>query len=327
MSVTLNNMRNFEIPGTVLKFPQDEGIHEDVKHEWWYFNGHVYDKKGLAYGLMVCFFNHGKLYVGITDEDNNKHYSNTFFGNLKAANDRLHVSIDNNWWIEKQKNIYQLHIELAEIRLDLDMAAERPPLLVGGQGMVVLGNGGVSYYYSHPRLGLNGKLVLLDTKIDVSGIGWIDRQWGNWDFNGFNGWEWFSIHLDNGMDIHLSKYFHPYTDASITPMLNIMHGNGEQETLYSYELEYMDYWIHPETRDRFSHGWRIMIPEKNIVLDVIPTINNQLLHEKLWEGSCNVVGKVSNKAVKGRAYVEIFLRKNKKIVARIAKLLISLTRA
>jgi predicted secreted hydrolase/4-hydroxybenzoate polyprenyltransferase len=319
-------MNDFDKSEVLLEFPKDEGAHKGVKHEWWYFNGHVFDKKGHAYGLMVCFFNNGKLYLGFTDEDNNEFYGESIFGHLKTAPDKLDVSIGNNWWAEKDKFIYEMHIEHAKYRLDLNMIAERPPLLIGGQGRVLLGNGGTSYYYSQTRLRIDGRLILLDEEREISGIGWIDRQWGNWDFNGFAGWEWFSVHLDNGSDIQLAKLFDPHTGASITPMLNIMHANGAQETLDSYKLEYLDYWTHPETGDKFSHGWRVRIPEKDTELVVTPTVHNQLLHRGLWEGSCKVSGAVGDESVNGRAYVELLLKNNEMRLVKIAKQLISLSR-
>jgi hypothetical protein len=45
-----------------------------------------------------------------------------------------------------------------------------------------------------------------------------------------------------------------------------------QETFDSYKLEYLDYWTHPETGDKFSHGWRVRIPKKDIELVVTPTV-------------------------------------------------------
>lgn len=309
-----------------LEFPEDEGMHKGVKHEWWYFNSHVFDKKGHAYGIMVCFFNHGKLYLGITDEDHKEFYNEIIPGHLRAASNKLDVSIGNNWWVEKEKFIYEMHIEHARICLDLHMIAERPPLLVGAKGRVLWGNGGMSYYYSQTRLRIDGILTLLDEQKEISGIGWIDRQWGNWDFQGFDGWEWFSIHLDDGSDIQLARLFDPHTRAPITPTLNIMHADGTQETLDSFEIECLDYWTHPETGDKFSHKWRVKIHEKDIELVVIPAVDDQILHRGLWEGSCRVSGTVGDKAVKGQAYVELLLKSKAMRIDRMAQQLISLSR-
>lgn len=301
----LSNSKNSEI---ILEFPKDEGMHTDVKHEWWYFNGHVCDEKGNHYGLMVCFFKNGKLYLEFADENNSKFYSAIIHGNLKASQEKLDISIGNNWWVETDKSSYKMHTEYAGTHLDLNMITEKPPLLIGGQGLVLMGRGGTSYYYSQTRLKINGKLKLMGEEKNISGIGWIDRQWGNWNFDGFDGWEWFSIQLDNNEEIQLFKLFDPETGESITPMLNIMHANNEQETINSFQIEYLDYWTDPKSGDRFSHKWKIKIPEKDIELVVIPTIDDQLIHQGLWEGSCTVTGKVGNEDVTGWGYVELTRR-------------------
>ncbi len=319
-------MHNSEDSEVLLEFPKDEGAHEGVRHEWWSFNGHVLDKKGHAYGLMVCFFNNGKLYLGCADEDHNEFYSEIILDHLRASRNKLDVSVGNNWWVEKDKFIYDMHVEHAETRLDLHMIAERPPLLVGGKGIVRLGNSGTSYYYSQTRLRIDGRLMLLGEEIEVSGIGWIDRQWGNWNFNELAGWEWFSIHLDNGADIQLTRLFDLRIGAPITPMLNMMHANGTQETLDSYELEYLDYWTHPETGDKFSHRWKVKIPGKDMELVVVPAVDHQIIHRGLWEGSCKVFGTVGDKAVKGQAYVELLLKVKEMRLMTLAQQLISVSR-
>jgi len=296
-------------PFIVLEFPKDEGMHKRVKQEWWYFNGHVSDEKGFHYGLMVCFFKNGKLYLAVADEHNNKFYKAIIKNKLKASREKLDISIGNNWWVERDKFTYQIHIEHSIIGLDLNMISERPPLLIGGKGIVSIGNGGSSYYYSQTRLKTEGKLTLNDREIKIRGTGWIDRQWGNWNSKALDGWEWFSIHLDNGSDILLYNIIDSKTGKSITPMVNIMNANGLQETFNSYHLKYLGYWTDPKRGDKFSHGWKINIPEKDIELTVMPTIKDQLLHPGLWEGSSKVTGRVGNQEVKGRAYVELYQRR------------------
>jgi predicted secreted hydrolase/4-hydroxybenzoate polyprenyltransferase len=317
---------HFENSESLLEFPRDEGAHRGAKNEWWYFNGHVCDAQAHAYGLMVCFFNSGRLYLGFTDVDHNGFSSHIIDGHLNAAGDRLDVSIGNNRWVEKETFVYEMHIEHAKTRLDLRMRAERPPLLVGGKGIVYLGKGGTSYYYSQTRLRIDGRILLQGEEREISGVGWIDRQWGDWDFRGIAGWEWFSVQLHDGSDIHLARVFDPQTGAPITPRADIMHANGTQETLASYDVEYLDYWIQPETGDEFSHKWRVKIPEKDIDLVITPTVDRQMIHRGLWEGSCKVSGTADGKAVGGDAYVELLHQRRELRLMTLARQLISMSR-
>lgn len=319
-------MHNFEKPEALLEFPRDEGAHRGVKHEWWYFKGHVFDTHAHAYGLMVCFFNNGRLYLGLTDEDHNEFSRYIVDGPLNAAGDRLDVSIGNNRWVEKDAFAYEMYIEHAKTRLDLRMRAERPPLLVGGKGIVHLGKGGTSYYYSQTRLRIDGRLMLHGEEREISGLGWIDRQWGDWDFHGYSGWEWFSVQLDDGSDVQLAHVFDPQTGSPITPRADIMHADGTQETIDSFDVEYLDYWKHPETGDTFAHKWRVKIPEKDIDLVITPTVDSQVIYRGLWEGSCKVSGRAGGKAAEGDAYVELLHQRKQMRLMTLARQLISMSR-
>jgi len=68
--------------------------------------------------------------------------------------------------------------------------------------------GNVSFYYSLPRLFVSGNLTYSDQlgvrkTIDVSGLGWVDRQWGNFKTNT---WEWNSFRFDDGARLNLYNF-------------------------------------------------------------------------------------------------------------------------
>jgi len=50
-----------------------------------------------------------------------------------------------------------------------------------------------SRYYALTNLKVSGTLEINENEFDVKGIGWMDRQWGNWDYSGIGGWNWFSL--------------------------------------------------------------------------------------------------------------------------------------
>jgi len=72
--------------------------------------------------------------------------------------------------------------------------------------------GNVSFYYSLPRLFISGNLTYVDQSgnnktIDVAGLGWVDRQWG--DFK-IDAWEWNSFRFDNGARLNLYTFANEY---------------------------------------------------------------------------------------------------------------------
>jgi predicted secreted hydrolase len=298
-------------PTPLIELPKDEGTHDNAKEEWWYFNGHLYDKENNNYGIMICFFKNGKLYYGIADEDRDKFYGGIYHGLFKASTEKFDVSLDKNTWTSTGEKTYRLHTEEGSSYIDLDMTSEKPPLLVGGEGVIQLGNGGESSYYSQTRLRVNGKLDLGNGERTVSGIGWIDRQWGNWDESGYGGWEWFSIQLTNKEELHVFNIFDPLSEGIISSMVNIVHADGKTEVLASPIIEPLSYWTDPEAGNTFSHKWKIKIPEKDTELIVTPTIDNQLITPTLWEGSCRVEGRIGKEEVSGWAYAELTHRYEK----------------
>jgi len=293
------------VSAPLIEFPKDEGMHNNVREEWWYFNGHVYDKAGNNYGIFICFFKSGNLYFGIADEDNDKFYGGIYQGALIASSEKFDVSTGKNTWTTTGKTSYRMHTEVGDSYMDLDMVSEKPPLLVGGEGLIRMGNGGTSYYYSQTRLKVNGRLNIGNGEKTVNGIGWIDKQWGNWNETGYGGWEWFSIQLTNGEELQVFDIFDPLTGEKINKMVNIVHKDGKTEVLTSHTVEYLDYWTDPSTGKKFSHKWKILIPEKDMELIVTPTVDNQLITPNLWEGSCKVEGRIGTEVVSGWAYTEL----------------------
>ena len=68
--------------------------------------------------------------------------------------------------------------------------------------------GNVSFYYSLPRLILSGNLTYTDESgsaktIEVTGQGWVDRQWG--DFLTY-AWEWASWRFNNGARVNMYNF-------------------------------------------------------------------------------------------------------------------------
>ncbi len=309
----------------LLVFPRDEGVHPGLPHEWWYFCAHVTDSDERRYGVMVCFFNNGKLYLGVTDEQQGEHCAEIVKGGFRAAHDRLAVSIDGNWWHEEDSRRYVLHAAHGALSVELAMQALKLPLLVGG-GRVPMGLGGVSHYYSQTRLQVKGRLSMRGEEHAVSGTGWIDRQWGNWNFDGLGGWEWFGIQLEDGTDILLCEVLDPRSGMAITSMVEVMDADGQQETLTSYELDRLGTWQCPKSGETFSHGWRLRLPARNTDFEIVPTVAAQLLHKGLWEGSCRVRGKSSGEDILGRAYVELLHQPRPNAIIRLARCMASLTR-
>ncbi len=78
--------------------------------------------------------------------------------------------------------------------------------------------GNVSFCYSLPRLFISGNLTYVDQSgtnktIDVTGQGWVDRQWGNFKTEA---WEWNSFRFDDGARLNLYNFANAYKIGNIS---------------------------------------------------------------------------------------------------------------
>jgi predicted secreted hydrolase len=66
--------------------------------------------------------------------------------------------------------------------LNLTLAAAGPAMYDNGTALFPF-FGGTSSYYSLPELRTSGTLTLGGKAIQVRGISWLDRQWGDWNLD------------------------------------------------------------------------------------------------------------------------------------------------
>lgn len=211
--------------------------------------------------------------------------------------------------IDEEKMIYKVHMEWDDILLDLKFTSMKPPLIVGDNGVIDMGVGGKSYYYSLTRLDVEGTLVAGEQQREVSGGAWFDHQWGNWDGRGgYHGWDWFSVQLENDIDMNLFC-FRDSEGNVIAPVATVYDGT---EKKVSRELSWTasTEWTSPYTGITYPQDWKVTIDDLDITLDIRPTIPNQeiAIAESLgaiWEGSTVVSADIAGEKAAGVGYTEL----------------------
>jgi predicted secreted hydrolase len=113
-----------------------------------------------------------------------------------------------------------------------------------------------SYYYSVPRLGVVGRISYtgkggVQREIDVTGQGWVDRQWG--DFL-TNSWEWSSVRFSNGARVNLYNFANGYQVATY------QRADGSTSWLDSFVIRQNGYLKTPEKGVWLSWGWSYEFP-------------------------------------------------------------------
>ena len=296
----------------ILTFPDDEGRHMDAETEWWYFNGHVEAEDGNRYAFMVSYTMNNIKYLIIVDIDNQKHISIVDNKHkLKYSKDKIELEYAYNWWKQLEKLFtYEMHNQDGETRLDLHLASLKPPLILGEgrQGKVPMGKGGYTYWYALTNLNIRGELKLGDKTSTIHGKGWIDRQWGSWNWFGFGKWKWFSIQIDNNIEFEIFKIYEPITNRALTSKFHIVHEDGTSEVFDIFKILDLGHWRSPLTGENYSIGWKIKAsePKYDIELVVKPFFDDQEIAKGFWEGSCKVTGIMDGKSVSGLSFVELF---------------------
>jgi len=308
-----------------ITFPKDEQKHDSTT-EWWYYNGHLKDPNGHNYAYMNTLFKikYPKVFGGffsylpsinvyfyhsiITDIDNNKFYPNIEL-NLKTedrSNKFLNLSFlskdkSQGYSISQtEKTKYQIHGK----NLSLSMDNTKDPILVGGSGFVD-NVGEKTFYYSLSNLESKGKLTVNNTEVPVTGVSWMDHQWGDFGIpRGF--WNWFSIQLENDTQI---VCYQVGNKRDIHCLATISYEDNRQESFTNVQIiAGQEAWTSPKSRISYPLSWQINIPEANISISTHALVED---HEvdfrfiKYWEGPIEINAKLNGKDIAGSGYQEL----------------------
>src|SRR5262249_2768362 len=203
-----------------IMFPADEAPHHDLT-EWWYYTGHLHGTGTTGalhdYGFELTFFQtlRGRFspfyaaHYAISDITRGQfHYDQrASFEPMSAIPPEGTATGFNlalgGWTAQGLNGHHRLHATMADYTLDIALAADKPVVLHGGNGLITYGLAGFSYYYSRPRLPLVGTLLDHGRSMTVTGQAWMDHQWGNFVSLAGSGWDWYSLQLDNATEYML----------------------------------------------------------------------------------------------------------------------------
>ena len=147
----------------------------------------------------------------------------------------------------------------------------------------------------------------------MTGVASIDHQYGPFFVSPLSeeSYEWFSLQLDNGMDLIFWNFFTGDNDIPMEDshrMCTLLIDDQNQDTTSTFTLERQAYWKYrPESY--FANKWHFADAIHGIDLTIEPILDNQvvpfLLDTYFWEGSCSVHGTVNGDSVSGTAFAEL----------------------
>lgn len=225
-------------PGTPLRFPEDHGAHPDYRIEWWYLTANLEDESGEPLGLQWTLFRQALMPPAERPAPGPWVADQLWMAHLAVSRGEQHAVAERFArshsadpaggqagavahpflaWLDDWELVTRVEAPDADTfeRLTLtafdgegeeragyrlDLTAEGPLVLHGDAGFSQKSaDGQGSMYVSQPFWRVEGEVVLAGETHEVSGRGWLDREWSSQLLGPEQaGWDWFSLHLDDG---------------------------------------------------------------------------------------------------------------------------------
>lgn len=326
------------LPGYQFRFPRDHFSHPEFKTEWWYYTGHLRTEDGERYGYQLTFFRVGTeegeggnpsqwavrdLYLAhfaVSDLTRKWFHftdrlSRAALGMAGASTEALKVW-NGDWRLEGAGEAHRLQAKDEKFAIDLTLTPAKAPVIHGQQGISQKGEGEgyASHYYSLTRLKTTGVLTVNGRRKAVEGFSWMDHEFGSNQLKeGQEGWDWFGLQLDNGMELmfYRMRQTGGRSDPASSGTLILPDGTSLHLTLPEVEIQATGSWKSPRSGATYPMGWRITIPRHEIVLTVSPAFPDQELDTQrstkvvYWEGGVSVAGTHRTERIAGQGYVEL----------------------
>jgi predicted secreted hydrolase len=326
------------LPGYVYRFPADHASHPEFRTEWWYYTGHLETVNGHNFSFQLTFFRHAlrqpsahsqsrwalhTLYFAhfaITDEkdDNHRFQEKVSRGALGVAGaDPVFYRVwVEDWQVRLQENKHKLKAGEGDMGIDLTLVPIKSAVIHGKKGVSqkAVGEGYASHYYSLTRMQAKGRLCWQGTSYEVQGLAWMDHEFGSNQLRDYQvGWDWYSVQLDNQIELMLYIIRHKDGKPDPTSSGTFVYPDGRREhlTLETFEIQPLGSWKSRESGITYPSGWLIRVASKQVKLRLMPTVEDQELTTRkstlvnYWEGSVRVQGRLKGKDVRGRGYVEL----------------------
>ena len=154
----------------------------------------------------------------------------------------------------------------------------------GDNGFSVKSNNGhASHYYSAPFISIEGELTqAIDTvttaPIKLKGQAWFDQEWTSQLLDtSTQGWDWLSLHLDDGNKIMAFRMRLKNQDDYVTG--SYITSTGEQITLQPGDLTLQPVSVKKVDGRQLPLIWKLIIPSKKIDLTI------SALKDKQWNNA------------------------------------------
>ena len=325
------------LPGYRFEFPRDHFNHPEFQTEWWYYTGNLKTSEGRRFGFELTFFRRGirrppenasvwdvndvyLAHLAVSDiEAGRFHHAerlNRAGGGLAGVSATKELIWNGNWQVKWDGSKQWLHAVTEDFSLELDLAAVKPPVVHGTEGISrkAEGEGNASHYISLPRLTARGRLQLSGEHFELAGTVWMDHEFfTNSPADNQSGWDWLGIQLEDNTELMLYRLRRK--DGTVEPASSgtwvDAKGQAHPLRLADFELVPGRTWKSPVTGAVYPIEWRVRVPKLRLDLVVTTPLDDQELRSKseitptYWEGAIDVQGTREGKPAAGAGYLEL----------------------
>ncbi len=310
-------------PATRMEFPRDHGPHPEFRIEWWYLTANLTGADGTAYGIQWTLFRsalapeardgwdspqvwmaHAALTTP-TAHHSAERFARDGIGQAGVVADPFAAWLD-DWQMTGQApagadplDRLQISARGSEFSFDLQAVAQGPLVLHGDQGFSVKAAGGqASHYYSQPFYQVTGTLMLPDGPLDVTGTGWLDREWSSQPLEGAQtGWDWFALSFDDGSRMMAAQV---RSDAGAYTIGTMIAADGTARPLPDGALRFTPLQSATIAGREIPFNWRIEGAGVDIQVEALNPNSWMETTFAYWEGPIRLSG-----SHQGHGYLEM----------------------
>lgn len=298
-----------------FSFPVDHGSHDSYKTEWWYFTGHLVTsnkspfKDPTDYGFQLTFFrtsespgtSHLMAHGALSDVRRQRFLHEqrfAFAGSGLGSYSKETFDVSTQGWkgaLNDKK--LELSYDIKDCSVNLGADEVPTPVLQGDEGLSKKSTvqGSASYYYSIPKINLNGTIRCKGEKDEnVAGIAWMDHEFMTQGLADDKvGWDWFGLMTKEGESIMIYRLRGTTEDRDFTRG-TFVKNDGTQRALSSesIKLSYSSQWISPQSGTTYPAQFKISIPSEQFSTELTPLVADQEIRSiesmnlpGYWEGA------------------------------------------
>lgn len=289
---------------------------------------------GTHYSFMLAYFYYpvdtfgvstkGFRILNLSNDDTGVFHTETMpvLNYEDLATDQMHIDarlyngVSEHWFHKEETGgilipfEYELSATANQGGISLDAISQKRPLIPGGDGLFDQGASSYTYYYSLSDILLEGSIRFEGSSEEVAGTGWIDRQYGSFNPNTEEAYEWFYLQLSNGMDLNIWNLFTAEKKLPDDPAyrhLSAYVNEDTQYTIHDFQMERTSWAKMPVSENCYARSWRLTSDRDQLDLNFSTLHHNSEVPYPFpfFEGPVSATGTVNGSPVSGIGFAEL----------------------